>query len=225
MKKISIAIDGPAGAGKSTISKVIAKKLGIIYVDTGAMYRAVALYAIRNGVNTRNEDGRLVSILDEIDVDIAYKDGVQHIYLNGEDVSDAIREPEVSMGASNVAVVAQVRLKLVELQRELAKKQSVIMDGRDIGTYVLPDADVKIFLTATAEERAKRRFDELCAKGIKSSYDEVLCDMKKRDLNDSTRDFAPLKQDDDAALIDTTKYNFDESVEMILSHINAHLNA
>lgn len=225
MKKISIAIDGPAGAGKSTISKVIAKKLGIIYVDTGAMYRAVALYAIRNGVNTRNEDGRLESILDEIEVDIAYEDGVQHIYLNGEDVSDAIREPEVSMGASNVAVVPSVRLKLVELQRELAKKQSVIMDGRDIGTYVLPDADVKIFLTATAEERAKRRFDELQAKGIESSYDEVLCDMKKRDLNDSTRDFAPLKQADDAALIDTTKYNFDESVEMILSHINAHLNA
>lgn len=225
MKKISIAIDGPAGAGKSTISKVIAKKLGIIYVDTGAMYRAVALYAIRNGVNTRNEDGRLESILDEIEVDIAYEDGVQHIYLNGEDVSDAIREPEVSMGASNVAVVPSVRLKLVELQRELAKKQSVIMDGRDIGTYVLPDADVKIFLTATAEERAKRRFDELQAKGIESSYDEVLCDMKKRDLNDSTRDFAPLKQADDAALIDTTKYNFDESVKMILSHINAHLNA
>ncbi len=225
MKKISIAIDGPAGAGKSTISKVIAKKLGIIYVDTGAMYRAVALYAIRNGVNTRNEDGRLESILGEINVDIAYEDGVQHIYLNGEDVSDAIREPEVSMGASNVAVVPSVRLKLVELQRELAKKQSVIMDGRDIGTYVLPDADVKIFLTATAEERAKRRFDELQAKGIESSYDEVLCDMKKRDLNDSTRDFAPLRQADDAALIDTTKYNFDESVKMILSHINAHLNA
>ena len=207
MKKVSIAIDGPAGAGKSTISKVIAKKLGFIYVDTGAMYRAVALYALQNNINTRNEDGVLESVLDKIDVDIAYKDSVQHIYLNGTDVSDAIREPEVSMGASDVAVVPAVRLKLVELQRALAKRENVIMDGRDIGTYVLPDAEIKIFLTATAEERAKRRHIELVQKGVDASYKEVLADMIKRDHNDSTRKFAPLKQAEDAVLIDTTEYD------------------
>ena len=223
MKKISIAIDGPAGAGKSTISKVIAKKLGFIYVDTGAMYRAVALYALQNNINTRNEDGVLESVLDKIDVDIAYKDSVQHIYLNGTDVSDAIREPEVSMGASDVAVVPAVRLKLVELQRALAKRENVIMDGRDIGTYVLPDAEIKIFLTATAEERAKRRHIELVQKGVDASYKEVLADMIKRDHNDSTRKFAPLKQAEDAVLIDTTEYDFDGSVEAILSYINKKL--
>ena len=223
MKKVSIAIDGPAGAGKSTISKVIAKKLGFIYVDTGAMYRAVALYALQNNINTRNEDGVLESVLDKIDVDIAYKDSVQHIYLNGTDVSDAIREPEVSMGASDVAVVPAVRLKLVELQRALAKRENVIMDGRDIGTYVLPDAEIKIFLTATAEERAKRRHIELVQKGVGASYKEVLADMIKRDHNDSTRKFAPLKQAEDAVLIDTTEYDFDGSVEAILSYINKKL--
>ena len=223
MKKVSIAIDGPAGAGKSTISKVIAKKLGFIYVDTGAMYRAVALYALQNNINTRNEDGVLESVLDKIDVDIAYKDSVQHIYLNGTDVSDAIREPEVSMGASDVAVVPAVRLKLVELQRALAKRENVIMDGRDIGTYVLPDAEIKIFLTATVEERAKRRHIELVQKGVGASYKEVLADMIKRDHNDSTRKFAPLKQAEDAVLIDTTEYDFDGSVEAILSYINKKL--
>ena len=223
MKKVSIAIDGPAGAGKSTISKVIAKKLGFIYVDTGAMYRAVALYALQNNINTRNEDGVLESVLDKIDVDIAYKDSVQHIYLNGTDVSDGIREPEVSMGASDVAVVPAVRLKLVELQRALAKRENVIMDGRDIGTYVLPDAEIKIFLTATAEERAKRRHIELVQKGVDASYKEVLADMIKRDHNDSTRKFAPLKQAEDAVLIDTTEYDFDGSVEAILSYINKKL--
>lgn len=223
MKKVSIAIDGPAGAGKSTISKVIAKKLGFIYVDTGAMYRAVALYALQNNINTRNEDGVLESVLDKIDVDIAYKDSVQHIYLNGTDVSDAIREPEVSMGASDVAVVPAVRLKLVELQRALAKRENVIMDGRDIGTYVLPDAEIKIFLTATVEERAKRRHIELVQKGVDASYKEVLADMIKRDHNDSTRKFAPLKQAEDAVLIDTTEYDFDGSVEAILSYINKKL--
>ena len=223
MKKVSIAIDGPAGAGKSTISKVIAKKLGFIYVDTGAMYRAVALYALQNNINTRNEDGVLESVLDKIDIDIAYKCSVQHIYLNGTDVSDAIREPEVSMGASDVAVVPAVRLKLVELQRALAKRENVIMDGRDIGTYVLPDAEIKIFLTATAEERAKRRHIELVQKGVDASYKEVLADMIKRDHNDSTRKFAPLKQAEDAVLIDTTEYDFDGSVEAILSYINKKL--
>ncbi len=219
MKKISIAVDGPAGAGKSTISKIVAKKLGIVYVDTGAMYRAAALYAIRNGIDTKNSDGKLEKALDDINIDIAYKDGAQHIYLNGEDVSEAIREPEVSMGASAVATVPCVRIKLVEIQRMLAQKQSVIMDGRDIGTYVLPDAEVKIYLTADVRERAKRRHSELLAKGVNNSYEEVLEDMKARDLNDSTRKFAPLRQADDAKLIDTTKCDFEQSVELILSYI------
>ncbi|MBE7027202.1 MAG: (d)CMP kinase [Ruminococcaceae bacterium] len=223
MKNISVAIDGPAGAGKSTISKVVAKTLGLIYVDTGAMYRAVALYAIQNGMDTKNADGALEKSLDKISIDIAYQDGEQHIFLNGEDVSGIIRTPEVSMGASNVATLPCVRLKLVELQREIAKKQSVIMDGRDIGTYVLPSADIKIFLTASVEARAKRRHKELIEKGTSVSYEEVLLDMQKRDLNDSTRAFAPLKQADDAVLIDTTEYDFDASVDKILSHIKENM--
>ncbi len=223
MKNVSVAIDGPAGAGKSTISKVVAKKLGLIYVDTGAMYRAVALYAIQNAMDTKNVDGALEASLDKISIDIAYQDGEQHIFLNGEDVSGLIRTPEVSMGASNVATLPCVRLKLVELQREIAKKQSVIMDGRDIGTYVLPDADIKIFLTASVEARAKRRHKELIEKGTSVSYEEVLLDMQKRDLNDSTRAFAPLKQADDAVLIDTTEYDFDASVNKILSHIKENM--
>ena len=223
MKNVSVAIDGPAGAGKSTISKVVAKKLGLIYVDTGAMYRAVAFYAIQNGMDTKNSDGALEASLDKISIDIAYQDGEQHIYLNGEDVSGLIRTPEVSMGASNVATLPCVRLKLVEIQREIAKKQRVIMDGRDIGTYVLPDADIKIFLTASVEARAKRRHKELIEKGTSVSYEEVLLDMQKRDLNDSTRAFAPLKQADDAVLIDTTEYDFDASVNKILSHIKENM--
>ena len=223
MKNISVAIDGPAGAGKSTISKVVAKTLGLIYVDTGAMYRAVALYAIQNGMDTKNADGALEKSLDKISIDIAYQDGEQHIFLNGEDVSGIIRTPEVSMGASNVATLPCVRLKLVELQREIAKKQSVIMYGRDIGTYVLPSADIKIFLTASVEARAKRRHKELIEKGTSVSYEEVLLDMQKRDLNDSTRAFAPLKQADDAVLIDTTEYDFDASVDKILSHIKENM--
>ncbi len=219
MKKIRIAIDGPSGAGKSTISKTLAAKLGYVYIDTGAMYRAVALYAIENGIDTKNSDGKLGKSLDKIDIDIAYKDGLQHIYLCGEDVSEKIRQHEVSMGASNVATVTAVRLKLVDMQRELAKKQSVIMDGRDIGTYVLPDAEVKIYLTASVQERAKRRQVELEAKGQEVSYEQVLRDMEARDLNDSTREFAPLRQADDATLIDTTKLDFDGSVEKIYEHI------
>lgn len=223
MKKIRIAIDGPSGAGKSTISKTLAAKLGFVYIDTGAMYRAVALYALSNGIDTKNGDGRLAEALDKIDIDIAYKDGLQHIYLCGEDVSEKIRQHEVSMGASNVATVPAVRLKLVDMQRALAEKQSVIMDGRDIGTYVLPDAEIKIYLTASVEERAKRRQLELEAKGQNVAYEQVLCDMKERDHNDSTRDFAPLRQADDATLIDTTALDFDGSVEKIYEHIKACL--
>ncbi len=223
MKTISIAIDGPAGAGKSTISKTVAKELGFTYIDTGAMYRAVALYALTQGMDTKNTDGALARALDGVTIDLAYQDGAQRIYLNGGDVSEAIRTPKVSMGASDVATVPAVRLKLVELQRALAKRQNVIMDGRDIGTYVLPDADIKIYLTADVEDRAKRRFDELSAKGTEVSFEEVLEDMKKRDLNDSTRDFAPLRRAEDAALIDTTGASLAESVNKILTYIKKQL--
>lgn len=223
MKTVRVAIDGPSGAGKSTISKTAAKSLGFVYIDTGAMYRTVALYAIEHGLDTRNKDGALERNLDKIAIDLAYVDGVQHIYLNGRDVSDAIREPQVSMGASDVATAPCVRLKLVELQRALAKKQNVIMDGRDIGTYVLPDAEIKIYLTADVEERAKRRYDELTAKGSAVSFEEVLEDMKRRDLNDSTRDFAPLRQAEDAVLVDTTGLPFEKAVERVLCCIRDRL--
>ena len=223
MKTVRVAIDGPSGAGKSTISKTAAKSLGFVYIDTGAMYRTVALYAIEHGLDTRNKDGALERNLDKIAIDLAYVDGVQHIYLNGRDVSDAIREPQVSMGASDVATAPCVRLKLVELQRALAKKQNVIMDGRDIGTYVLPDAEIKIYLTADVEERATRRYDELTAKGNAVSFEEVLEDMKRRDLNDSTRDFAPLRQAEDAVLVDTTGLPFEKAVERVLCCIRDRL--
>ena len=218
MSNFVVAIDGPAGAGKSTVAKEAAKRLSAVYVDTGAMYRAVALYAIENGAI--NDTGAIVSLLDKLDIDIKYKDGVQKIYLNGRDVSDEIRTNEVSMGASAVAVIPEVRLKLVELQRDLAKSQSVIMDGRDIGTYVFPDADVKIFLTASPEKRAKRRFDELIAKGLKVVENDILEDIKKRDKNDSERAFAPLKQAEDAVLLDTSDLSLEQAVSSAIEIIN-----
>lgn len=223
MSKISIAIDGPAGAGKSTIAKEIAKRLGFVYVDTGAMYRAVALYAIQHGVDTKNSDGMLVKILDQIEIDISFIDGLQHIFLNGRDVSEQIRKPEVSIGSSNVAVVPEVRIKLVELQRRLAEKENVIMDGRDIGTYVLPNADIKIFLTASVQERAKRRYDEQIKKGIACSLEEVEKDIEYRDRNDSSRAFAPLKKAEDAVLIDTTGNTLEKSISIVLDFIKERL--
>ena len=213
MKKISVAIDGPAGAGKSSISKTVAKTLGMVYIDTGAMYRASALYAIRNSIPMEEE--ALKKVLDNIVIGIKYSEEGQLIYLNGEDVSAKIREPEVSMGASAIATVPAVRLKLVELQRELAKKDCVIMDGRDIGTYVLPDAELKIYLTASVEERARRRCLEEAEKGIKSDFNQVMADIEKRDINDMNREFAPLKQAEDAVLVDSTKMSFDEVVDTI----------
>ena len=221
---INIAIDGPSGAGKSTIAKTLAKKLNFIYIDTGAMYRSVGLFALRKGIDIKNEPDKVALSLDEINLTIRYEDGVQHIFLNGEDVSDKIRTPEVSIAASDVAVLPAVRLKLVELQRQLAAKSDVIMDGRDVGTYILPDAEIKIFLTATVEDRARRRFEELQQKGDSSTFEEVLEDMKWRDKNDSSREFAPLKAADDAILVDTTGNTLDQSVkimsEMICSKID-----
>lgn len=214
MQKINIAIDGPAGAGKSSISKAVAKKLGIIYVDTGAMYRACALYAIRNGISIDEESLR--GRLDDIKIELKYTEEGQRIFLGGEDVSEEIRMPEVSIGASDIAVIPVVRLKLVQMQREIAAKNSVIMDGRDIGTYVLPDADVKIYLTASVEERARRRVLEMKEKGMEADFEEVKRDIAYRDKNDSEREFAPLRQAEDAVLIDSTDLSFEEVIEKVL---------
>lgn len=214
----TIAIDGPGGAGKSTIAKIIAKKLGCIYIDTGAMYRAVGLFAVRKGIDTENSDA-LETVLGDIEIDIENMGGEMHIFLCGEDVSDKIRTPEISMASSNVAKAVPVRLKLVELQRKLAEKNNVIMDGRDIGSYVLPNADVKIYLTADAEDRAQRRYDELILKGQQVEYADVLEDMKKRDYNDSHREFAPLCKAEDALLVDTTGFELEEAVEKLFNII------
>ena len=211
---MKIAIDGPAGAGKSTISKAVAKKLGFIYIDTGAMYRAVGLYAFRKGIDSADKAG-VVSVLDEVNITLSYNESGQQIFLNGENVSTDIRLPEISVAASNVAVIPEVRLKLVELQRELASKNDVVMDGRDIGTYVLPDAEVKIFLTASPEERANRRYKELLEKGVKTDYESVMADMLYRDKNDSEREFAPLKPAEDSIIFDNTEISAEESVDKL----------
>ncbi len=216
---VNIAIDGPSGAGKSTIAKKIAAILGYIYIDTGAMYRAVALDCIRRKIDISSDEDSVVNILSSIDINIEHQEGEQHIFLNGEDVSDYIRTPEVSMGASAVGTIKAVREKMTELQINLAKKSNCVMDGRDIGTAVLPDADVKIYLTADVEERAKRRFSELREKNVDTSYEEVLTDMKNRDLNDSTRQFSPLKKADDAHLIDTTFLSLEEAIECVKKYI------
>lgn len=211
---MKIAIDGPAGAGKSTISKDVAKKLGIVYIDTGAMYRAIGLAAVRKGLDTADHEA-VKSILDLVDIKISHIDGVQQIFLNDENVSEEIRLPEISVAASNVAVIPEVRLKLVELQRKLAEKCDVIMDGRDIGTYVLPDAELKIFLTASVEERAERRLKELVEKGVSTTLEEVRTDMEYRDKNDSGRDFAPLKAAEDSVELDNTYRSAEETAEEI----------
>lgn len=218
-KKISVAIDGPAGAGKSTIAKLISKKMKIVYLDTGAMYRTVALKAIRENIDSLDGE-KLAKLINEIDIKVEYIGDEQRIYLDGEDVSNLIRTPEVSIGASNVAVVPEVRIKMVELQREIAKNCSVVMDGRDIGTYVLPNANLKIFLTASIEERAKRRYNEQLLKGVKDvSLEDVKNDIIYRDKNDSSRAFAPLSKADDAIELDTTIMSIEEVVEKILEQI------
>ena len=215
MSTLKIAIDGPAGAGKSTVAKKIAEKMKIVYIDTGAMYRAVGLAAVSAGIDPKNKEA-VKGILCDIKIEIAHGDDGQLVYLNGRDVTKEIRTPEISVAASDVAVIGVVREKLVELQRRLAEKTDVVMDGRDIGTYVLPDADVKIFLTASADERARRRYAELAEKGEKCSLEEVKRDMEYRDKNDSGRSIAPLKPAEDSILADTTGKTLDESVDMIL---------
>ncbi|MBQ9757382.1 MAG: (d)CMP kinase [Clostridia bacterium] len=220
MPTFKIAIDGPAGAGKSTIAKAASAKIGFVYIDTGAMFRAVGLAALRRGIDINGDKARVEAMLEEIVIDIAYGENGQEIFLNGENVSKEIRMPEVSVAASDISKIPAVRKKLLELQRSIAEKTDVIMDGRDIGTVVLPDAQLKIFLTASVEERAMRRYKELIEKGVECDFDEVKRDMEYRDKNDSEREIAPLKPADDGVIVDTTGNSLSESVEIILNLIN-----
>lgn len=215
---MNCALDGPAGAGKSTVAKEVAKKLGYVYVDTGALYRAIGLFATRCGAVT-TEAAQVVPLLNSIDVKLKYEDGVQNVYLNGENVSDKIRTPEMSVAASNVSAIPKVREFLLDLQRNIAQNNDIIMDGRDIGTVILPDAQVKIFLIASAEERANRRFKELRLKGQDVNYDDVLNDIIKRDYNDSHRTTAPLKKADDAIEVDSSDMSANEVVDAIVQII------
>ena len=220
---INVAIDGPAGAGKSTLARAAAKELGFIYVDTGALYRSVAYYAIKN--NTDPHDSKnVVPLLKNIRPELKYIGGEQHVFLNGEDVSGFIRTPEVSMGASAVSAIPAVRAFLFDLQKNIAAENNIIMDGRDIGTVVLPNADVKIYLTASAEVRADRRYKELAEKGMSPVYDEVLEDIKQRDYNDMHRDIAPLKQADDAVLLDTSSDSPERALERLIGIIKNKTN-
>lgn len=219
---INIALDGPSGAGKSTIARKAAEKMNYIYVDTGALYRSIACYVIGKGIAPDSSE-EIIPLLGEIDVKLEYKDGAQQVILNGENVSDKIRTPEISMGASKVSAIPEVREFLFGLQKNIAAENNIIMDGRDIGTVVLPNADVKIFLTASAEERANRRFKELQEKGDSSTYDEVLADIKQRDYNDTHRETAPLKKADDAVEIDSTNLTLDESISEVCRVIEENL--
>ena len=220
---INIAIDGPAGAGKSTISRKAAAALGFIYIDTGALYRTIGLVALRAGVSLSDPEAIAALLTDAPSVELRFVDGEQHMFLNGEDVSAAIRTPEASLAASAVSAVPAVREYLFDLQKKMAHENNCIMDGRDIGTVVLPDAKVKIFLTASPEARAQRRYDELIEKGMDVKYDDVLADMIKRDYNDSHRAIAPLKPADDAILLDTSGNTLEQSVNLVIDTIKANL--
>ncbi len=217
---MNIAIDGPAGAGKSTIAKLLAAKLGILYLDTGAMYRAVGLKALNTGVDISDE-AAVEKMLADTKIDVTQENGVQHVYLDGNDVSSAIRENAVSKAASDISAVPCVRYKMVDLQREIASRCDTVLDGRDIGTFVLPNAEYKIFLTASAEERAKRRYAELKAKGSTLTLEQIKDDIVKRDYNDSHRTLAPLKKADDATEVDTTAMSIDDVVGRIYAIIGA----
>jgi len=212
-KPFSIAIDGPAGAGKSTVAKAVAADLNAMYLDTGAMYRAFGLYMLRKGATGNRQ--AIIDALDDVDITVEFIDGAQHIFLGGEGVTQAIREPEVSMAASDVSAVPEVRQRMVALQQKIAEGHNVIMDGRDIGTKVLPNATLKIYLTASAEERARRRCLELAQKGKPEPYEKVLREMKDRDYQDTHRAASPLRPAEDAVTIDTTNNTFEESVAEI----------
>ena len=220
---INVAIDGPAGAGKSTIARKAAEELGFIYVDTGALYRTVALNALRSGVKDTKSSDEVVPTLASAEVSLKFIDGEQHVFLRDEDVSSDIRQNEVSMAASNVSSIPEVRSFLFDLQRNIAKNNDCIMDGRDIGTVVLPDAKIKIFLTASAEARADRRFKELQEKGQDVPYDVILKEIKERDYQDMNRATAPLKQAEDAVLVDTTEIGLEESIALMINTIKERL--
>lgn len=214
LKRFAIALDGPSGSGKSTVARLLAKSYNILYLDTGAMYRACALKAIRENIKNYTEDS-IAPLMEKLDLQIKYADGTQHTILDGDDVSDAIRRPEVSMAASNISALRCVREKMVEMQRRIAQEQSCVLDGRDIGSYVLPNAAFKFFITATSEVRAKRRYLELKSKGFDVDFDSLLAEIELRDKNDSTRAFSPLKMAEDAILIDTSEKTIEEVVRVI----------
>lgn len=218
---INVAIDGPAGAGKSTVAKGAAKELNYIYVDTGALYRTIALNALRLGIIDNEKS--IVDSLGSLRVELKYIDGCQAVILNGEDVSDFIRTPEISMGASKVSAIPEVRTFLLETQREIARNNNVIMDGRDIATVVLPDAQVKIFLFASPECRAKRRYDELIEKGENVNYEDVLQDVNQRDYQDSHREIAPLKPSEKSIMLDTSDLKLEESIEAVVKTIKENI--
>ena len=219
MKHITIAIDGPGGAGKSTVAKAVAKKLDILYVDTGALYRTIGLYVKSKGVDPKDAEG-VSALLGEINIEVKYENGAQVVYLNGTNHGDAIRTPEMSMYASAVSAIGAVRAFLLETQKHIARDNSVIMDGRDIGTVILPNADVKIFMTASPEVRAKRRYNELIARGQSVKYEDVLNEMNERDGADSSRAIAPTKAADDAVLLDNSDMSFDENVEAVITLVS-----
>ena len=211
----NVAIDGPAGAGKSTIAKLVAKEKGFIYVDTGAMYRGLAIHFLNQGIQA-DETEKVIKACRDAKVTIRYENGIQQVYLNGANITSRLRDEEVGNMASMTSAIPEVRAKLLELQQNLARTQNVIMDGRDIGTCVLPNADVKIFLTASVETRAKRRYDELMAKGVPCNLDEIESDIRERDYRDMTREIAPLKQAEDAVKVDSSYMTIPEVVDKIV---------
>lgn len=224
MKNFAVAIDGPSGAGKSSLARRCAAALGFLYVDTGAIYRTVGLAAYRRGLD-RKDEAAVAAMLPELDIQMRYVDGEQRMYLNGEDVSREIRLPEISLCASDVSAHAAVREYLMETQRRLAREHRVIMDGRDIGTVVLPDAPLKIYLTASAEARAERRMKELAAKGVEQAFEEVLREIVQRDEQDMSREVAPLRRAEDAVLVDTTEIDFEESFRLLCRIIRERMEA
>lgn len=220
MEKIfQIALDGPSGSGKSTVAKRLSQSLNILYLDTGAMYRATALKAISLGIDTFDAE-KVATFIDDINLEIKYLNGTQHTFLDGEDVSDKIREPHVSMAASNISSLKCVRLKMVDMQRKIASQMSCVLDGRDIGSYVLPNADYKFYLTASVDVRADRRFKELTLKGHKVNYEDLKAEIEQRDYNDKTRDFSPLTKAYDAIEIDTSFMTIEQVINKVLSLIN-----
>lgn len=215
---VKIALDGPSGSGKSTVAKAISARLGIVYVDTGALYRSVGYYVRTKDLDPKNAE-QVESVLPEIELDVRYENGVQCVYLNGENLGDKIRQPEISMYASAVSAIPAVRAFLLETQKSIARKNSVVMDGRDIGTVILPDADVKIFMTASNEARAMRRYNELTEKGVAVKYENVLREMIERDENDRTRDVAPCVPAEDAIIFDNSDYDLEGSINKVIEII------